>query len=318
MGESLMVGWLSGWKYRKSHVINPSQGAGSNYQIRITVHYGSGVESGEHVYLNGKCRSDFGDIRFTASDGETLLSYWIEKVIDGDYAIFWVKISDDLSENPVTIYIYYGNPLATTTSDGDATFIFFDDFETDLSKWDGTDGCTLSTDYAYEGSKSLKTATGVSRVTKNTNYNSVAVHVKYYDRRAGTKEKHTLGCQGDTAALIACDEDFSTSYYVYRIGSTYYVSNVARSVGWHDFCIRVDGEVKEYVIDGKVQSRTKSEASILIIKIGSGWAANQTNGYFDACFVRKFVRPEPSHGEWGSEEVLKTPTALTINIILLD
>ena len=77
------MSWLAGWKYRKSHVIEPASGAGTDYQIRIIVHYGSGTDSGEHVYLNGKCRSDFGDVRFTSDDGVTLLDYWIEELEDG-------------------------------------------------------------------------------------------------------------------------------------------------------------------------------------------------------------------------------------------
>jgi hypothetical protein len=108
--------WLSGWSYRKKHIINPEKDAGTDYPIRIKVHYGSGTDSGEDVYLNGKCRTDFGDVRFTKSDGISELYYWIDEKVDGDYAIFWVRITDDLSINSVTIYIYYGNPSATTTS----------------------------------------------------------------------------------------------------------------------------------------------------------------------------------------------------------
>lgn len=33
-----MADWLSGWKYRRSHTINPAAGAGTNYPIRIKVH----------------------------------------------------------------------------------------------------------------------------------------------------------------------------------------------------------------------------------------------------------------------------------------
>ena len=102
-----MVGWLQGWNYRKSHVINPSSGAGTGYQIQIIVSYYKGTDSGNTVYLGGKCNLDFSDIRFTASDGTTLLSYWIEEKVNGDHATVWVKINDDLSTNPATIYIYY-------------------------------------------------------------------------------------------------------------------------------------------------------------------------------------------------------------------
>ncbi|MEM3589414.1 MAG: hypothetical protein QXN33_00255, partial [Candidatus Bathyarchaeia archaeon] len=39
------AGWLSGWSYRKRHIINPASGAGTGYQIRIIAHYGSGTDS---------------------------------------------------------------------------------------------------------------------------------------------------------------------------------------------------------------------------------------------------------------------------------
>ncbi|MCW4043917.1 MAG: hypothetical protein NWE94_00170, partial [Candidatus Bathyarchaeota archaeon] len=52
---------------------------GVNYQIRVQVNYGSGTDGGENVYLAGKCRVDFGDVRFTADDGSTLLDYWMER-----------------------------------------------------------------------------------------------------------------------------------------------------------------------------------------------------------------------------------------------
>ncbi|HDH43897.1 MAG TPA: DUF2341 domain-containing protein, partial [Thermococcus sp.] len=135
---SVGEGWLSGWQYRKSHEIQGSTaGAVTDYQVKIIVYYGSGSSSGEVVYLNGKCRSDFGDIRFTTGNGETLLSYWIEEKVDADHAVFWVKVPN-IPANPgkTTIYIYYGNPYASSQSDGDDTFLLFDHFETfNSSKW---------------------------------------------------------------------------------------------------------------------------------------------------------------------------------------
>jgi hypothetical protein len=71
--------WLTGWGYRKSHVINNATGAGTDYQVKVTVYYGSGSDSAGNVYLDGKCRTDFGDVRFTDDDGSTLLDYWLEE-----------------------------------------------------------------------------------------------------------------------------------------------------------------------------------------------------------------------------------------------
>jgi hypothetical protein len=129
--------WLSGWSYRKAHQIAAGSGAGQGYQMRFGVYYGSGPDAGEDVFCNSLCKSDFSDIRFTDDDKTTKLSYWMEEMVPSNYAIFWVKINDDL-DTAQTIYVYYGNPSASSESNGDSTFRFFDDFEgpsLNTSKW---------------------------------------------------------------------------------------------------------------------------------------------------------------------------------------
>ena len=105
------------------------------YQKRIKVHYGSGTDNGEDVYLAGKCKSDFGDVRFTASDGETLLPYEYETEgkVDGDYAIYWVKVDEIKSDDTSYIYVYYGNSDATYNGDPYQVFDWFEDFSSDRS-----------------------------------------------------------------------------------------------------------------------------------------------------------------------------------------
>ena len=74
-------------------------------------------------------KSDFSDIRFTALDGISLLSFWLESETDGVTATFWVKIpSIPLAPNSISIYMYYGNPTAVTASNGNTTFTLFDTF----------------------------------------------------------------------------------------------------------------------------------------------------------------------------------------------
>jgi len=68
-------------------------------------------------YVTSKALSDYGDIRFTSSDGSTELSYWMEK--DGT---FWVKVPSLASGNN-TVYMYYGNSSVATTSNGNNTFM---------------------------------------------------------------------------------------------------------------------------------------------------------------------------------------------------
>ncbi|MCW4002587.1 MAG: DUF2341 domain-containing protein [Candidatus Bathyarchaeota archaeon] len=130
--------YSSSWDYRKSHIIEHAAGAGTLYQIRLVVNYGSGTDSGGVVYLGGKCQPDFDDVRFTDDDGNTLLDYWRESYTSSNSAIFWLEMIDDLSNTDRMFYIYYGNAEVETTSNFDATFIFgepFDNGTLSTSRW---------------------------------------------------------------------------------------------------------------------------------------------------------------------------------------
>jgi len=149
--------WLDGWQCRKSHVINASAGAGTGYVIGIKVYNGTGTDGTEtinsvsfgKVYINSTT-ADFREVRFTDNDAVTLLPYWIESYSAGAYAVIWVKVADDLSTDPATIYVYWSNPAAFPASYGDTVFTQFDDFE-DSNVWlkEGIVIPTPSTDYTY-------------------------------------------------------------------------------------------------------------------------------------------------------------------------
>ena len=108
---------------RKLTINGTSAGAQTNYQMKFTVYNSSGTDTLGNVYLGGSARSDFGDLRFTKSDGVTLLDYWIESYTSGVSAVVWAEI-DSIPASPGTadIYLYYGNPSATCASSGVATF----------------------------------------------------------------------------------------------------------------------------------------------------------------------------------------------------
>ena len=115
------MGWLSGWIRRKIKGINASpDGTLTNYQMKVTVHKGTGIDDANNIYFGGNCLDDFGDIRFTSSDGTTVLSYWIESYILGTSAIMWIKIPSIY--NGSYIYVYYDNSGATSLSNYNDTF----------------------------------------------------------------------------------------------------------------------------------------------------------------------------------------------------
>jgi len=88
-----------------------------------------------------KAKADGADIRFSTTSGNVNaagLKYWIEQWnVDGITRI-WVKVPVLKVKNGNTIYMHYGNANAAAASNGNATFLFFDDFEDGnySKKWD--------------------------------------------------------------------------------------------------------------------------------------------------------------------------------------
>lgn len=145
---------LSGFQFRKAiDIMNSSEAELFNYQVKIEV-----IEAGLHVAGNtshvedkkdngvscdGHIEADFKDIRFTAADGETLLPFYLESVTGkpgARLATFWVKIPQlPRGENPIRIYLYYGNKDAQGLSTGEGVFDFYEDFsekELNPEKWE--------------------------------------------------------------------------------------------------------------------------------------------------------------------------------------
>jgi len=115
-------------KYAKSFCIEGKDWDSdqTDYQIKIVCHKGKGNDTGEDVYLGNDIRDDFGDVRFR--DDIRYLSYWIERCILGDSAVFWLKVPKIPKNDRAEISLHYGNSDMETTSNGKDTFKFFDDF----------------------------------------------------------------------------------------------------------------------------------------------------------------------------------------------
>lgn len=170
---------ISGWDYRKQKTINgTTAGAQTNYQMKLTVYKGSGADTSGVVYLGGNARDDFGDLRFTKSDGVTLLDYWIESYTSGVSAVVWVEVdSIPTSPNTASIYIYYCNPSSTSSSSSAATFMFFDDFN-DLNNW--------VTDISPNYGESLSASVSNSEVSITTSVSNSDPKGSYAIKRTST------------------------------------------------------------------------------------------------------------------------------------
>ncbi len=118
--------WYStSWSYRKDITIDNTDNPDTltDYQVKVDIDYNSSMQA------------DFDDIRFTDSDGQTLLPHWLETKVDETEATFWVKVPAIEASSEKMIYAYYGNSGANNANNGDDTFVFFDDFSQDLDKW---------------------------------------------------------------------------------------------------------------------------------------------------------------------------------------
>jgi hypothetical protein len=109
------------WIKRKPVTINNTLNLDDlvNYQVKVNVQYDSDMNN------------DFSDLRFADSDGQTSIPYWIENHATSDYAVAWVKVPSILASSTKTIYMYYGNPSASSESNPDNTFDMFVDFTRD-------------------------------------------------------------------------------------------------------------------------------------------------------------------------------------------
>ncbi len=155
------------YNYSFLQVISYTAGDTANYEQDIVIHRTSGTAYTEsvdnlyrwHIYTDGNCRSDYGDIRFTDGDARGL-AYYLWPDYDAESARFTVRLEGATSAGELLVWC--GNPTATTTSDGDVTFLFFDHFDGvsfDPEKWTIAEGnrfsvagsvLTVSGDNAYQ------------------------------------------------------------------------------------------------------------------------------------------------------------------------
>lgn len=146
--------WLDfAWHWRVPITISSGESL-DDYQVKITMDTASLIAA-------GKMQATGDDIRFTDSDGRTLMNYWIDSDMNTTSTVVWVRVPA-IPAGISTIYMYYGNPVAPVASSGDATFIFFDDFENGLvddAKWEVVNpdagSVSLSTN-SFHGTNSLE------------------------------------------------------------------------------------------------------------------------------------------------------------------
>lgn len=291
--------WLTDWTYRKRfRVTGTTAGAQTNYQVKLTVNRSSGTDSGTTVYLGTKCKADFSDLRFTSEDGETELDYWIESIV-GTVCTVWVELAS-IRANPLidNFFIYYGNASASDESSGDNTFLFFEDFSSDLSKWADTPA-----GWSISGGKVVATAAGHLRAIIS-DYTNVAFQVivslasnvdtarRIYHFNSDDSEYCCIWANWfhDKIELLKTGEvNAGSNALVLDINTDYRFE--LRKIG-SDWSIWVD--------DVEIDSAA-SWITMTLYKISLS-TENTTQTEWDNVILRNIADPEPSISSWGSEE----------------
>lgn len=324
--------WLSDWDYRKSHIINQTADAGTNYQMNVTTYYGSGSDSGSNVYLNTNSQIDFDDVRFTDSTSN-LLYQWRQEVTFSSNAVFWFNITDNISSGDVTIYVYYGNDGASLYSDFDNTFIFgepFDNATLDTSRW-----TTVDPNPTY----SISTANNELTVTNINGYNwgtgkgfhsrEIVFPTQFILEDAYSLDgmRHSFDHAGSNniwMSSITINNDATHATNTRDTGMwfrdawsgsvdtmcAFFFENSEdytnlRS-GNQDSDIRLikdDGDYRSYEDANLRIDDTVTPNAISRLHLGLGRYQNYAFGttIFGAFKIRKYVTPEPVHGSWGVE-----------------
>jgi|GEM_PF-184830 len=101
--------WNQAWAHRRAVSVGNHP---ENYQIMIPIP----PEIPKSAYPS---------IRFLEDSSSDPLPYWIERDEGGYLNIAWVRRLDNRDR---VIWMYYGNPAATSAENGENVFLFFDDF----------------------------------------------------------------------------------------------------------------------------------------------------------------------------------------------
>lgn len=275
-------GWLNGWSYRKPITIEGSGAALENYQVKVL------------VIFDNNMLENFDDLRFVGDDQVTELSYWIEHYSPGESATVWVKVPN-IPENGEIIYMYYGNPGASSASIGVTTFEFFDDFDFyDNDKWDnsGTTGI-----YSIENG-TLKGVNG-SYLTPLKARIFSAPDTYVIEGRLMNKTNGGLNVlarwQSSDNLLYGEMNDFWDKMYIsLRENATWVIDKAGPAFSydtWYDFSFK---EYPHFSYEWKLDNLFVSATGVLGSAGYFALSATTANpSYFDNIRVRKYISPEP-------------------------
>jgi hypothetical protein len=301
---------LNGFCYYRLVLINNTQNPNTltNYPILVTL-------DTQSLIFQGKMRSDCGDIRFIDSDG-TLLNYWIvPNTCNTTNTSIWVNVPFIPGGSIETIYLLYGNPNATSMSNGDSVFTFFEDFQNGTTGWTpvltwapsggSASAVWVQSPYGYAGGISLSEGAGyyasTAALVKNISIsdNSVSYCFNAY---AMWNTTYMQPDYNNYAIIIAATNGTDTETVAYRLiiggspcGS--YWTAFSGTCGNKDYLCTLPNawiSISTNLTNDFLSLCNFTIQNITQISLDVGTWASTINGYATDIIIRKCVSPEPS------------------------
>lgn len=329
-----MAWFNSNWTYRKKLTVSGStDGSATGYVIPVVVNYGSGTDSGRDVYLNNNCQTDFSDIRFTQSDGATVVEHFREEFTSSSKAIFWVRL-DSVPADPdsAEFYIYYENSGASDSSSGVNTFEEFEGGEDATFIFDsGSTNVTQDTGNEVTGSSSFDRGSGDdgSHTVSWSTADSYDIDTHFFEcqilwKGSDTNNEgltgglHLNDGTGDTDGYqmyfearssqngspgVRKNADFNTaqtgSYTGFASGTFYFFRGYRD--GSNNVVVEQHTDAFSENTSPLGSAQLTSDTDYDIVNLGF-YSFTGSNVAVDNMRVRKKLVPEPSISSWGAQE----------------
>lgn len=312
---------LPSYFYRKKFTINgTAAGVQANYQIPLTIHFGSGVDAGNDVYLDKKVMGSFEDIRFVNSAG-VLLDFWLESYTEGVQAKVWVEFdSIPIAPGTADFWLYYGYSYAINASSGLNTFLQFNSGNTVVGWTDVTVAAAGNIDWAVNAGKIRGTSSAInaaaflySNVVTGINSYRVHVHIMAQDGLIGTDYRQGFVHKVANDNVDRGHASWRDSTNVWTI--TDEVPTSDSSVADAAFDARLDHEY--ILIRTPAQSQLYVDSLLKVTHARAAWSPQTIGLYarmaatahwadFNKIFVANYADPEPTLGAWDPEQIRQT------------
>jgi hypothetical protein len=240
--------------------------------------------------------TDFSDLMFTDSDQVTPIPFWIESYSTSVSASVWVKVPSIPASSTKTIYMYYGNPSATSASNGTATFEFFDDFadgSISTSKW-------VTSGNVQETGGYLQVGSGADSIARQNSANYPLVSGPYalrsrslVSQTGSSSVLSYIGFADSGLTQFALAPHSYHSYYTYNGVTEQWTTNSAGLTSYAVYDIIWTGSNVNYYQNGVLRA---THINSPLVPMGAYLRAYTTTAYArsDWIFIHKHASADPA------------------------